>query len=223
MKFVLLSAPESDAAISAIRHVLGNTAGAIRIGYLASSHEPDRRYYRQMQTYYQQFGADLCCYVDLEQDFSLQTFEQLCQCDVIHLAGGDTYRFLKGVQERKVAQQLCAFSMAGGGFIGLSAGAMLLCPSIESATLCGDQNGVELSDMAGLQLIPYQFIPHIDKTDNGVNAALAAAEHLCSQALARFPAILCADDDAVIFDKGSLLGFGSPLLFDGLQLLSINK
>ncbi|QYJ87584.1 hypothetical protein K0I73_07800 [Shewanella mesophila] len=90
MKLVLLSDPQSRAAQQAISHLFNDSNAPLRVGYLASEHESERHYYLQTQAFYSQFNTQLNCYVDLQQGYSDEKFNALCQADVIHLAGMKT-------------------------------------------------------------------------------------------------------------------------------------
>jgi dipeptidase E len=54
--------------------------------------------------------------------------------------------------------------MSGGLLIGVSAGAILLTPSVESAALCGDATYPELSDRSALNLVDFAIMVHFDES-----------------------------------------------------------
>ena len=228
LTLALLSDFHCSAAQQAIACVLDALTEAhlprvapIKVGYLASAHEPERDYYRQTQVAYAALGAELCCYTDLQQDYSASALQALYQCDAIHLAGGDTFAFLAAIQQRGAMECLQAFAAKGAAMIGLSAGAMLMTPNITSASLCGDHNQVQLDNLSALGLLPYQFVPHVDFSQHGVDISVAAAQLIASQELAQYPLILCADSDALVYREPQLIGFGQPLLFDGVALMAL--
>jgi peptidase E len=86
----------------------------------------------------------------------------------INLSGGNTFRFLKSIKERGAESRLVEYARNGGILIGVSAGAMILTPSIESAFICGDVNTVGLSDLEGLELVSFFFDPHSSKQDTNL-------------------------------------------------------
>ncbi len=43
---------------------------------------------------------------------------------------------------------------------------MLLTPNIESAYICGDENFVGLTDLSSLNLVPFMFEPHSNKSSS---------------------------------------------------------
>ena len=215
---VLTSDLNSAASQAAITEVLN---GGASLGYLASGHEPAQRYYGATQEQYARMGMTLHHYLDLEQGFTLVGLDTLLNCQAIHLAGGDTFQFLAQLQARGLMEPFKAYLNRGGILIGLSAGAMLMTPTIACASLCGDVNHQGLSDLLALGLVPYQFLPHSDLSDGGVALSVQAACLLEASTLAEYPLILCSDEDAVIVTKAGLRGFGQPLLFDGVSLMAL--
>jgi len=53
--------------------------------------------------------------------------------------------------------RLIEYARSGGTLIGVSAGAIIMSPNIESSALCGDTNLIGLSEMSGLSLFPFPF------------------------------------------------------------------
>ncbi|QYK02913.1 Type 1 glutamine amidotransferase-like domain-containing protein [Shewanella psychrotolerans] len=221
MKLALLSDLQSNTASQAVSYLFSVFNTHVSIGYLASEHEPNKHYFQQTQGFYTQFNGQMSCYVDLQQGYSDEKFNTLCQADVIHLAGGDTFGFLADLQRRDKLNQLRAFARKGGIIVGVSAGAMLLTPNIMSAFLCGDENSAMLDDFSALALLPYQFVPHADFSQNGVDLSVAASRLFNHDDLVRYPLIFCSDGDAVVYQNNHVIGFGAPLLFDGISVLSL--
>ncbi|MEC4724342.1 peptidase E [Shewanella sp. D64] len=216
MKLALLSDPSSTNGINAIKQVLAALQKrAVKVGYIASEPEPDRHYFRQTQVLYKNLGARLEHYLELETGFDETAFvEQLC-CDVIHLAGGDTFRFLKGLQHRGLIPRLRENVMAGGALIGVSAGAMIMTPSIESAPLCGDSNGVGLDNLSALGVTPFHFMPHLSAD---INTPVDFISTLTERNIEFDDTLLeqlylCQDNAAVTLIDGVIDELGGPLLW----------
>ena len=223
LKLALLSQTNTEQGLVAItalfdvyrkNHASAPKVPKPRIGYLASQPDPDRIYYRETQALYHELGADLVCYLDLEQGFSAQGLSQLLACDGIHLSGGDTYRFLKHLKVRNLSQSLTDYALEGKMLIGLSAGAMIITPGIVSAVLCGDENQVGLNDLSGLNLVPFQFVPHVAPSLRGdknqiEEMALDAQRLGISQSI-----YLCTDEQAIVICDGMLSSIGEPYLLE---------
>lgn len=129
MLLTFISQPMAPNALLAISQLLLSlTTNKPKIGYIASAPDPQRKYYQQTQQLYSELNADMTVYLELELAFDQQTLESLFACDVIHLSGGDTQRFLQAIKQRRLIESLVAFALNGGAIVGVSAGAMLLTP-----------------------------------------------------------------------------------------------
>lgn len=207
MKLALLSDPNTENAQAAIDALLQslisiNKHSPLRVGYIASQPDPHREFYQQAQQMYQALGAELSVYLELEGGFSQQSLECLLNCDAIHLSGGDTYRFLKGLKNRKLFPVLRQYAINGGGLIGISAGAMIMTPSIASASLCGDINHCGLDDLSALNLVDFMFTPHIDQ------AQLQSDQFQQQLAVFKQQLCLCPDDSSLLFITGKVEQLG---------------
>ena len=177
----------------------------LSVGYVASQADANQVYFKQTREIYSKAGADLDFYFDLETGFSPHSLEELLSRPVIHLSGGDTFRFLKSLKLRGVEYRFKHYVESGGGIIGVSAGAMLMTPSIRSAILCGDENHVELDNLTGLSLVSFLFVPHINKQNLGLNKAIELSTHFDSNIL------FCDDEAGLIIIDDQKQYFGSPL------------
>ncbi len=136
-----------------------------RIGYIPSCHDSERQYFQLCQAFYERYSADLDLYFELDQDYVPGNLDALLKCDAIHLSGGDTYYFLHWLKARHLLAPLREYVSRGGVLIGVSAGAILLTPDINSAFLCGDTPPAEqagVDDYAALGLVDFAFAPHFN-------------------------------------------------------------
>jgi len=56
------------------------------IGYIPSSTDPERTWFKQQQAYYKSLGADLVVYFELEKEYQPDKTKDLFACDAILLA-----------------------------------------------------------------------------------------------------------------------------------------
>ncbi|RYV03971.1 peptidase S51 [Shewanella sp. OPT22] len=197
---VLLSQHDSENGRLAIQQALGKHSK--KIGYVASQPDPERTYYKATQDFYKQLGFEMDTYIELESEFDPNSLELLLNNDAIHLSGGDTFRFLEFVKERKLEKLLVEYYLSGGGLIGVSAGAMILTPSIESAQLCADINSRELKDLKGLSLTDFTVIPHVEDKFS-----------LIEQGKVPSNCYLMNDNDALLlFSNAKPMTLGDPIL-----------
>ncbi|MGS0827126.1 Type 1 glutamine amidotransferase-like domain-containing protein [Shewanella sp. 0m-8] len=207
MKLALLSDPNTENGQAAIKAVLTSIATTnkhpqLTIGYIASEPAPQREYFLQTQQMYQTLDATLSVYLELESGFSPSSLEALLNCDAIHLSGGDTYRFLKAMQQQKLLPILRQYAVNGGALIGVSAGAMLITSSIESAALCGDINHCQLTDFTALNLVDFMFAPHISpvrlESKSFKQQLSAFSQQIC----------LCPDNASLVMISGAIEEIG---------------
>ncbi|WP_299009760.1 Type 1 glutamine amidotransferase-like domain-containing protein [uncultured Shewanella sp.] len=209
MTLALLSYPESKRGKETIKAALTDCDQSNpQVGYIASEPDIDRRYFRQTQQVYEEFGASLSVYLELEDAFDEAAFEQLLTLNAIHLSGGNTYRFLCALKQRNLMPALIDYVEQGGILIGVSAGAMIMTPSIVTASLCGDVNHVGLQELSGLGLTPFTFVPHSEKLGKDI---IAAREMVNSEGVKCY---LCSNDEGILLRKGQARWqlFGEPVL-----------
>ncbi len=100
-------------------------------------------------------------------------------------------------------------AQAGKPIVGVSAGAMIMTSSIESATLCGDVNNIGLLDTSALGLVPFLVSPHAERSteeqSNGIKLASSNARNI----------VLCADSDALLINGTQIIEYGQPLWVSG--------
>lgn len=133
------------------------------IGYVSAAPDADRIGFEDRAEHYAGLGASLRAYVD-ESNASTRTMSQLEACHAIHLSGGNTFTFAHWLRQSKLFEALRHYALNGGALIGVSAGAIMLTPSVTSAALCGDFRPPEVVEDSGLSLVPFGFWPHFNKS-----------------------------------------------------------
>ena len=138
------------------------------IGYIPSSSDPERIWFKQKQLYYEALGLNLSVYFEIDADYEPEKVNWLWACDAIHLSGGNTYHFLYWLRARGLVVPLREYVAKGGILIGTSAGAILMTPEIGTASLCGDASlaGEPMADLSALGLVDFGFLPHINQVDS---------------------------------------------------------
>lgn len=131
-----------------------------KIGYIPSSSDTERKYYRERKAFYNQLGMDLDVYFELDKEYRPDLLDSLLDCDAIHLSGGNTYYFLHYLRFRNMIDTLIRYVAQGGILIGVSAGSILMTPNISISSLCGDEIIEGETDFSGLGLVDFSFVPH---------------------------------------------------------------
>lgn len=96
-------------------------------------------------------------FLDLENNSNV-SFENVA---TIYVCGGNTFKLLKAVHESNFKEQVIEVLQNGGLYIGASAGALVLSPTIALASeIEPDENEVGLSNLNGMNLIEFEILPH---------------------------------------------------------------
>ena len=104
-------------------------------------------------------------FVDFDADESLGD-----NVDLIYVCGGNTFHLLHSIQHILVSiqDQILAMCNRGGLYIGSSAGAVLVSPSIVSAgAVHPDKNMDSVTDLTGFHFISQHIIPHYNSSLDG--------------------------------------------------------
>jgi dipeptidase E len=81
--------------------------------------------------------------------------------DTIYVCGGNTFKLMKAVKESNFKEKVLNVLNRGGIYIGASAGALILSPTISIAgEVEPDDNEVGLEDMSGMNIIDFEILPH---------------------------------------------------------------
>lgn len=87
--------------------------------------------------------------------------DELSQFDVIYVAGGNTYYLLYKVRETRFDKVIKKLIANGKVYIGSSAGACIMCPTIEHIEFLDKQEmAPNLKDFTGLGYVNHLIIPH---------------------------------------------------------------
>jgi dipeptidase E len=200
LRLALLSNQDTRNGKEAIRSLLSSNLNSTESGsFIASQPDPERFFYRSAVDTYKSIGFEIGQYLDFEEGYSDESFEKALSCPFIHLSGGNTFRFLSSIRERGAESRLVEYARNGGILIGISAGAMILTQSIESALICGDENLVGLSDLRGLGLVSFMFDPHSNKQDTNTEGLKS-----------KFDLLMASDDDAYVVINGKEQFVGDP-------------
>lgn len=129
------------------------------IGSIAYYTEEDKNHYNKTVKFYNDLGITNVLYFDIDKEYDESTIDNLFQCDVIHLPGGNTFSALYLLKKRNLISKLQNYVKRGGIILGISAGALIPSPTIGSAQF-GDENDINLTDLSGLNLIDFEIMPH---------------------------------------------------------------
>ncbi|MCF6411765.1 Type 1 glutamine amidotransferase-like domain-containing protein [Pseudalkalibacillus salsuginis] len=172
------------------------------LGYIPSQYDPTKFYFHRAKQHLDRFGFQEYRYFDIDGDYKPGQLETLSQCDAIYLSGGNTYYFLKNLRKRELLSFLKDFVEKGGLLIGVSAGAMVMSPTIAVARFL-DANEVGLSDLNALELAPLHFLPHFSERVSDVIAVKSFADQ------SFIPLYVCDDQAGIIIENDKMSCYGN--------------
>ena len=175
------------------------------MGYIPSESDTKRRYFDKIKDCYRDIGVMDLMYFDLGEEFAKANIPDLMSCDAIHLSGGDPVRFLELVRQRNFLEHLKTFIKKGGILTGISAGAMILTPSLG---LIDMEAGRPYSKpKPALKMVDFEFYPHFKQDD-------ATAKALSQYARTRKTRVYACDDDAgILIENGVVSTSGQVTCF----------
>jgi dipeptidase E len=148
--------------------------------------------------------------IPIDRRLSAKAKKALFSSDAIFLGGGNTYYFLKHLRENKLLPRLRAFVKRGGVLMGLSAGSIVMTPSIMTAAVPvvdSDENEVGLTDLKALGLVPFEFSPHYYRSkvvDRELKDYSKSLPH---------PIYACKDGQGIVVENGKIRFIGRVNVF----------
>jgi dipeptidase E len=165
------------------------------IGYVSSGPDPDRDFFNEKVAYYTEYGLKLDPFIDLD-DIVPDDLKRLFSCNAIHLSGGHTGHFLQRLRNADVLERLRAWTRDDGILIGTIA---------VDAFFLGQQPA-EITDGEALDLVPFEYFPHLNEDERFLPALLRYSETITNRIVA------CRDGEGLIVHKDGVEIFGKPLL-----------
>ena len=86
--------------------------------------------------------------------------ELLKDADIIYVQGGNTYYLLKSIKESSFDKVVKERLEKGVIYIGVSAGSYVAGPTIEQSSWIHEHNKFGLTDLTGMNLVPFMLIVH---------------------------------------------------------------
>lgn len=180
-----------------------------QLAYIASGPEPDRSFFRNGQSYYGRYDFDLSLFFDLDEPHAEEEIATLFAYDAIHLSGGHTGDFLERLKRSGMLGPLRDWARSGGVLIGVSAGAILMAPTIATDALFIGRRPEDITDGDALNLVPFEFFPHLSDDATYLPALLRYSMHTAR------PIVACNDSDGIVVTDGRVECVGNPLWISG--------
>lgn len=145
-----------------ILKILPKPANQIKIAHIitASKSEKNLSYLEKENRIMKELGFDVEN-IDIEGKNENELRTLLKNKDIIYVQGGNTFYLLKHVKASGFDKVVKELVKKGTIYIGVSAGSYIACPTIEMANWKhSDRNTVGLTDLTGLNLVPFLLSVH---------------------------------------------------------------
>ena len=207
-----------DRQIISFLKMKGKKSSEIQITFIPSSSYDCENDFIEFVEHLEVFGIRkfLMLPVDVKTDQTLMA--QALSSDLIHLGGGNTFYFLKHLKKSGMMDKLKRFYRSGGMLSGLSAGAIILTPSIHLADYPDfdrDENYVNLKDFKSLKLVPFEFFPHYKNSARYRNALAEYTRVSGAQIIA------CPDGSGLIAEGKKIHILGKAWIFKKDEILLV--
>ncbi len=133
------------------------------VTFIPSSSYLSEQEFKVFVKHYSKYRISRFIHFPIDVPFDRIMFTEVMRSDAIHLAGGNTFYFLRSLRRAKLLNELRSFVERGGVLTGLSAGAILMTSDIDMAAypeFDRDENSVGLKNLAALGLVDFAFFPH---------------------------------------------------------------
>jgi dipeptidase E len=211
-KLILYSGGNHNWGNERLHPVLVQLAGkkSRSMTYIPSTHENGEIFFNRFVKRYKKFGVKKFRYFPVDSDFLKREMKEALKSDIIYLAGGNTFYFLKHLRSSGFLEELKKFVKRGGILAGLSAGAIIMTPDIWMAGYPpheGDENEVRLKNLKSLHVVDFEFLPHYTGS-----AKTNEAMRIHSRK-SKYPIVACPDGSGVVIDGDEVRFFGPAYLF----------
>ncbi len=161
--------------LGALADFIGEPRASIVFIPTAVNLDDDTWYVDEDRDYLRGLGYELTEF-DLEGKGESEVTATLGEADVVYLAGGNTFYLLEKVLQSGLDKVLLDFLDHGGKYVGASAGAIIVGPSLEPFQSFDDPSVANLSSFAGLGLVDFVPLPHFTEDNTAYRQVIDTYE-----------------------------------------------
>lgn len=166
--------------------------------------------YRAFVKTFQRLGINRFRCIPIDHKLTQKEEKEIFSSNAIFLGGGNTFHFLKQLQSHGFLEKLRLFAKKGGVLFGLSAGSILMTPTITTASvpsMDSDDNEVNLKDWKALGLVPFEFSPHYYPSKAADRELMEYSKKL------EHPIYACSDGEGIVVRDGKIQFIGQVKVF----------
>ena len=170
---------------------------AIAIVTTAAEEKENNKYAQLAKKQFNEMGFLRIDFIDLEtepdKDFS--------EYDIIYVCGGNTFKLLKFARETNFKASIESLLKRNGIYIGVSAGSIIVGPSIEIAgEVSADKNEVDIVDFTGFGITNLIVLPHYSPEVEEETKAFEAKHRVIVERLSNSQAVLIENGEKTIIE-----------------------
>ena len=211
MKLVLYSGGHDFENIQLDRHLIDLVATNYpQITYIPSCSYLCDSDFHDFIKQYEKFNIHNIINFPIDLPYTDVLKNEVLKSDIIHLSGGNTYYFLKYLRKTGMINELKRFVRNGGVLTGLSAGAIIMTKSIETAgfpEFDRDHNDEKLRNFKAMNLVDFEFFPHYR------NSKRYDKEILDYSRNQDFPIYACPDGSGIVVKNNEISFVGKTFCF----------
>ena len=186
-----------------------------KIAYIPSQSDFEKKYFNEKIEWYKQFGITDLLYFDVDKEYDEEKMDELLSCNGIFLSGGNTYYFLNNLKNRNLLPILRDYVEKSGVLIGVSAGSIIMSPTINITTL-HDVNTIGLKDYSSLNLVDFDFFPHLNW-----NKEQHLRDIIKYSKMSKSVIYACNDGDGIIINNNDMQFFGEVLKIENGEITTV--
>ena len=136
---------------------------SVAIVTTAAEGKANNKYSKLAESQFRELSFDVVDFIDLENNPQAD----FTKYSVIYVCGGNTFKLLKHAQKANFKDAIIKLLERNGIYIGVSAGAIILSPTIQiAASVAPDPNEVGIRNLEGFGLINFEICPHYNPALN---------------------------------------------------------
>ena len=176
MKRILLTSAgfKTEGIASVLVEMSGKKKEDIKIGFVSTASYPEKGnkvWYLTQLDDIRKFGFQWINIVDVSNP-NINWRERLDEVDVVVISGGNTF-YLLDQTKKSGFDKWIKDNLDNKIFVGISAASIIFTPSIAVANVePADDNYLNLTDLTGLNIVPFEVSPHTPEVVSKENAKL---------------------------------------------------
>lgn len=210
MRMILYSGGDAEDNHELDCHLKKWAGSNAQITYIPASSWEDDLDFSDFVTQYRAHGFHRFIHLPVDVAVDPVLIREALKSDIIYLGGGNTFYFLTYLRRSGLLREFKGFLARGGILTGMSAGAIILTPSIATATFPAfdrDVNHEKIQDLKACKLAPFEFFPHFR------NSARYDVELRKHSKRIPHPLYACSEGAGIIMDGDKLTFVGQVFCF----------